>query len=194
MAALDFPSSPTTGQIFSGAGVTWTWDGAKWIPQNTASSDTGRLIQITRTDIAAAVAIVDFTTGIDSTYDEYELHFFGVTMSAAAALNLRISQDGGSTWKAGASDYMFTFRVSYVTTASSIDNGSAGLSLIQIGPQQALAVATPIDGIIRFTRPASTTMRKYFRFETAGYHATAGYYASFGQGVYNPDLNAINGI
>jgi hypothetical protein len=27
---IDFPASPTTGQTFAAAGVTWTWDGAKW--------------------------------------------------------------------------------------------------------------------------------------------------------------------
>jgi hypothetical protein len=27
---IDFPASPTVGQNFSAAGVTWTWDGAKW--------------------------------------------------------------------------------------------------------------------------------------------------------------------
>jgi len=32
MAALDFPSSPTTGQIFTGPnGAVWSWDGTKWI-------------------------------------------------------------------------------------------------------------------------------------------------------------------
>ena len=30
--ALDFPSSPTTGQTFAGPnGVVWTWDGVKWV-------------------------------------------------------------------------------------------------------------------------------------------------------------------
>ena len=28
--ALDFPASPTVGQSFTAAGVTWTWDGTKW--------------------------------------------------------------------------------------------------------------------------------------------------------------------
>jgi len=28
--ALDFPASPTVGQQFTAAGVTWTWDGTKW--------------------------------------------------------------------------------------------------------------------------------------------------------------------
>ena len=27
---IDFPASPTLGQTFTAAGVTWTWDGAKW--------------------------------------------------------------------------------------------------------------------------------------------------------------------
>ena len=29
---IDFPASPTIGQQFTAAGVTWTWDGAKWLP------------------------------------------------------------------------------------------------------------------------------------------------------------------
>jgi len=33
MAALDFPNSPTTNQLFTAAGVTWKWDGVKWVAQ-----------------------------------------------------------------------------------------------------------------------------------------------------------------
>ena len=29
---IDFPASPTVGQSFTAAGVTWIWDGAKWLP------------------------------------------------------------------------------------------------------------------------------------------------------------------
>ena len=29
--ALDFPASPTNGQIFTGGGATWMWDGTKWV-------------------------------------------------------------------------------------------------------------------------------------------------------------------
>jgi hypothetical protein len=28
--ALDFPNSPTVGQVFTVSGATWTWDGVKW--------------------------------------------------------------------------------------------------------------------------------------------------------------------
>ena len=30
---IDFPASPTPGQQFTAAGVTWIWDGAKWLPE-----------------------------------------------------------------------------------------------------------------------------------------------------------------
>ena len=29
---IDFPASPTVNQQFTAAGVTWTWDGTKWLP------------------------------------------------------------------------------------------------------------------------------------------------------------------
>ena len=32
---ITFPTSPTTGQIFTTAGLTWTWDGLKWKPSTT---------------------------------------------------------------------------------------------------------------------------------------------------------------
>jgi hypothetical protein len=33
--ALDFPNSPTPGQVFTVSGATWTWDGVKWTANGT---------------------------------------------------------------------------------------------------------------------------------------------------------------
>jgi hypothetical protein len=30
MAAIDFPNSPTVGQLFTAAGTTWEWTGILW--------------------------------------------------------------------------------------------------------------------------------------------------------------------
>jgi len=35
--ALDFPASPTINQIFTSGSLSWKWDGAKWVPNSTAS-------------------------------------------------------------------------------------------------------------------------------------------------------------
>ena len=35
MAALDFPSSPTIGQVYTANGKSWQWDGVSWISYNT---------------------------------------------------------------------------------------------------------------------------------------------------------------
>ena len=37
--AIDFPNSPTVGQIFTSGGATWEWDGAKWTAAPTGSTD-----------------------------------------------------------------------------------------------------------------------------------------------------------
>lgn len=31
MPAINFPDSPTSGQVFTAANKSWTWDGTKWI-------------------------------------------------------------------------------------------------------------------------------------------------------------------
>ena len=35
---IDFPSSPTVGQQFTAVGVTWQWDGVKWVPSGSTAS------------------------------------------------------------------------------------------------------------------------------------------------------------
>ena len=36
--ALDFPNSPTVGQIFTSGTTSWTWDGTKWVVQASGST------------------------------------------------------------------------------------------------------------------------------------------------------------
>lgn len=39
MAALDFPSSPTVGTIYSANGGRWKWDGVVWVVDNLYNLD-----------------------------------------------------------------------------------------------------------------------------------------------------------
>src|SRR5215468_8638562 len=44
--ALDFPASPTTNQTFTAAGVTWKWDGVKWVAQTPGGGTTRVGVQV----------------------------------------------------------------------------------------------------------------------------------------------------
>jgi hypothetical protein len=35
MAAIDFPNSPTVGQLFTVGSITWQWNGTVWRSQGT---------------------------------------------------------------------------------------------------------------------------------------------------------------
>ena len=88
----------------------------------------GGLVFIAGSTVASPVSSVDFTTGIDSTYDEYVLilsNVIPVTDSDAAWL--RTSTDAGSTWDTGASDYSWILMSvnTIVTPARTFDAADA---------------------------------------------------------------------
>lgn len=72
MAALDFPSSPTTGDLYSANGSTWRYDGEKWVPvgfsdtdlirASSTSSVDGYLVWVNTRDDSAAPAYAHSTT------------------------------------------------------------------------------------------------------------------------------------
>jgi len=49
MAALDFPSSPTNGQIYTANGITFTWNGQSWISSSSTETDNKLLLSSTWT-------------------------------------------------------------------------------------------------------------------------------------------------
>lgn len=38
---MDFPASPTEGQVFASGGTSWQWNGYAWIVYGTSSGGTG---------------------------------------------------------------------------------------------------------------------------------------------------------
>lgn len=194
----DFPASPLVGQTFTpvGGGPSYVWNGYAW---STAGAGgiivpAGQPILIASKTVTAA-ASVDFTSGIDGTYDEYELHFFNVRPASGSdsAISFRISQDGGATWKAGATDYYYGWAfINYVNTNSSF-SGSTGSPHIQFAGIQ-LAGPYPVHGKIKFFNPSLAAVRKLFLLESAGIHNTLGLSSIYGVGQYGTDNNAFNGI
>jgi len=57
---------------------------------------------------ASTSSTIEFTSFIDSAYLVYELHMVNVVpTTTGSVIGLRVSTDGGSTWKSGAADYEY---------------------------------------------------------------------------------------
>ncbi|MEE9510298.1 MAG: hypothetical protein V3V81_07370 [Candidatus Bathyarchaeia archaeon] len=85
----------TAGQVLTSNGV-----GAA--PTMQASAGAWDLLE---TQSASASSSIDFTSNIDSTFTKYAIEIVDWIPSVDALIQIRISTDGGSTFKAGASDY-----------------------------------------------------------------------------------------
>jgi len=69
-------------------------------------------LHLIQTQVASTSATIDFTTGLDGTYNEYLFSLSSIIPATnATVLNMRISTDAGSTWKAGATDYNWNLNV-----------------------------------------------------------------------------------
>ncbi len=117
---------------------------------------------------ASNSATIDFTSGIDSTYAEYELHLINIlpTGGAHTAL-LRVSTDGGSTWKASG-EYSVT-NITMTTAGGSVAAfGTTGANHISLGGGAAAVDNTASGGglsaRIRIFDPSSGTHNTQFEY------------------------------
>ena len=147
--------------------------------------------------IASADADVRFVTGIDSAHDRYEIEFIDVQPSTdAAAMQLAVSEDAGSTWKAGASDYEHTLHFLYVPSTGGFDGSTAETFIpitgnIDIGD----AASGNADGILTFIQPASASLHKRVKLDTRFFNNDVSQDTNYmGWGKYKGSTNPINGF
>jgi hypothetical protein len=136
----------------------------------TATAAPGFPVLIQRQDVSSAVATVDFTTGIDSTYDEYEIHFWNVRfVTTGQNLLMQVSQNNGSTWVAAASSY--AWQSTYFSGSSQIGTSSAGDTKMILYSQSGFPTTATNNsqmGTIKFTSPSAATLFKQFTIEVSG--------------------------
>lgn len=122
---------------------------------------------------ASSSATIDFTAGIDSTYDEYELHLHNVMpASSSAAPFVRLSHDG-STWPS-TNSYTYAFR-GYTSGGTDVSLSSASGSAIQIANNpDNTAGASGISGVLKLYRPSATGIKKHATFHFVSDPATGG--------------------
>jgi hypothetical protein len=198
------PSSPAAGNLWweSDTGTLWIYytdaNSSQWVVAAAGGVQPvqpGTRVLIQRQDVSAAVPTVTFTTGIDSTYDEYELHFFNAQVSVLATIGmmLQVSLDGGTTWKSDA-NYQYALRFNASVSGQSGNFETSAATYLQLTVALSGNSSFPADGIIRFARPSSSGICKYFRFENSGHNNTTSVYSITGAGCYIASTAPVNGI
>lgn len=160
-------------------------DGTNW------KADLGPGPVLIQTQTVSNTAAVTFTTGFTSIYDEMLIVYSNlIPVTNSVNFQLRISEDGGATYKAGATNYKWT----QFTTADNGTNSSAGStadSSIHVG--QGLANTNVGAGEIRIWNHSSSTVGK--NVQTSYNEFTgANFSSNFGGGIYTPDTAPITAI
>ena len=154
----------TTGGVIAPAGIT----NATVADITSFPNASGGTLVLLSTQTASASANISFTTGLDSTYDEYIFKFIDIHPSVDGVdLNFQASTNGGSTYDVTATDTYFRaiHNEADNSTQLSYDGGediAQGTSFFPI----TMPVGSDNDqsavAVLHLFNPSSTTFVKHF--------------------------------
>lgn len=130
---------------------------------------------------ASTSASLNFTTGITSTYDEYEVELIQI-VPATNSVNilLRVSTNGGSSYDSGSNYSWAGFRSSAIGSASAGSSGTTSIGLDASGTQSNSSTTGGLNGSFRIFNPLGGSM--YTRFTGN---------IGINDGTGNPDVTII---
>jgi len=122
-------------------------------------------LKLLATATASASTSIDFTSDIDSTFDEYELHIINaVPATDAVKLFMRTSTDGGSSFDSGASDYISLYD-NIFSDGTTLTRSFAGATTFEISNNVGNAAGESVNSVIKLYNPAATT-HTWIEFDT----------------------------
>ena len=186
----------TTGGVILPAGIT---NSSVSAVTSFANASGGTLILLS-TQTASASATISFTTGLDSTYDEYIFKFINIHPSADARFTFNGSTDSGSnynvtktttTFWAGHNEAGSDSNLFYVTADDLAQSTSFQRLTLEVGNFSTDA-DNNYSGTLTIFNPSSTTYVKHFI--SSGLHDGSNYASQdFVAGYFNT-TSAINAI
>ncbi len=163
-----------------------------------AAVPTGSLTLLS-TQTASASATIDFTSGIDSTYDSYVFKLINIHAATDGAhLQFQGSTDGGSSYGVTATSTFFEVAHNEADSATALTyNGTYDLA--QSTAYQSIFYSTSFDndhagvGVVQLFNPSSTTFVKHWICR--GQHTSTPDYSSeaYNAGYFNT-TSAVNAI
>jgi len=155
------------------------------------SPTTGDLTLIS-TQTASASATIDFTSGIDSTYDSYVFKFINIHPSTDSdgSLTFQANASGGSGFNETMTTTYFrayhtesdsTFSFSYDNSKDQGQGTSYQILSANIGGDNDECAS----GTLQIFNPSSTTFVKNFIFNGSTYHSTSAGRQDFTAGYFN---------
>ena len=153
----------TTGGVILPAGIT---NASVSAVTSFANASAGTLILLS-TQTASASATIDFTTGLDSTYDEYIFKFINIHPATDdVSFNFNMSTDAGANYNVTKTTTAFRARHNEAGTATALEY-QTGLDLAQSTAFQFLGdLGNDNDqnlvGTLQLYNPSNTTFVKHF--------------------------------
>ena len=196
--ALSLGNNLTTGGIFKPTAVNNT--SVNNVTDFAGIAGGGTLVLLS-TQTASASASISFTTGIDSTYDEYVFKFINIHGSAEAYFTFNMSVDGGSNYNVTKTTTTFETYHNEADGDQAV-NYNTGADLAQGTGYQYLINTNHVgiendescSGYLHLFEPSSDTFVKHFIARLNGYHkldVTMDNYAA-GYGNTTSAVNAVD--
>ena len=162
--ALSLGNNLTTGGIFKPAAVNNT--SVNNVTDFAGIAGGGTLILLS-TQTASASASISFTSGIDSTYDEYVFKLINIHPSTDSTLTFNLSTDGGSSYNVTKTSIFFKAQHDEADTATTLGYRTSQ-DLAQSTAYQEMEQDIGADddqcysGILHLFSPSSTTFVKHY--------------------------------
>jgi hypothetical protein len=162
--ALSLGNNLTTGGIFKPTAVNNT--SVNNVTDFAGVTGGGTLILLS-TQTASASASISFTSGIDSTYDEYVFKLINIHPSTDSTLTFNLSTDGGSSYNVTKTSIFFKAQHDEADTATTLGYRTSQ-DLAQSTAYQEMEQDIGADddqcysGILHLFSPSSTTFVKHY--------------------------------
>lgn len=172
--------------------VEYTKANGKALVETAQSS--GSLILI-ETKEASSSSSLDFTNGIDGTYDEYLFVLSGIRPATNnVRLDMRVSVDGGSNYlTTNVYDYAGE-SITVGATVATVASSAIGQIALSAGVGLSNTSTESLSGEVRMFKPSSTSLKKRFLMESMFSNSTPTPMHFKGGGTFQTSGSAVNAV